>query len=169
MSENPEVRGKRVIPFKTSTFGGYDRSEVDAYLDEVARAGVRDADEIEVLKRRVTDLEGQIVGNIPVETEIARLEDEVARLRAQLEAVRQDEALRVGQTDVDVQELREQLRKLRDEHERTLIETARLQDETAKFQEEAEAARAERDSFQRLTERLSSDEHQAKEDRKSVV
>jgi len=154
--ETPEIRNKRAIPFKTSTFGGYVREEVDAYLEEVGRAAQRDVVEINTLKHRITELEGQVVGHIPTEAEVARLEQEVARLQAQIEALQQDEALRIGQVHREANDLREQLRVQRDEFERTQVDLAKLL-------EEAEVLRTERDSFQRLAERLSSEEQQAKE------
>lgn len=154
-TQAPETPKKAVL-FRTSTFGGYQREEVDAYLDEVARASQRDKDELSLLRQRVTELEGRIIGNIPAETEAQRLEEENARLRAQLEAVTQDDAVRLGQANSDVEILREQLRVQRDELERTQIERA-------KISEELDALRSERDSFQRLAERLSGEEQQAKE------
>jgi chromosome segregation ATPase len=104
----------------------------------------------------VTDLEGQIIGNIPAETEAMRLEEENAKLRAQLEAVTQDDVVRLGQVNSDVEVMREQLRVQRDELERAQIERSKLADEV-------DALRSERDSFQRLAERLSGEEQQAKE------
>lgn len=154
--ENAEIRHKRSVPFKTATFGGYQREEVDAYLDDVARAAQRDQSEIDHLKTRITELEGQVIGNIPVETEVVRLEEEVAKLKAQLEAVRQDDALKNSQVNADTQAMRDQLRIQRDELEKAQIELSKLH-------EEVEGLRSERDSFQRLAERLSSEEHQAKE------
>ncbi len=153
--QTPETP-KRAVQFRTSTFGGYQREEVDAYLDEMARATRREKDELVMLRQRVTELEGRIIGNIPAETEAQRLEEENAKLRAQLEAVTQDDAVRLGQANSDVEVMREQLRVQRDELERAQIERARAV-------EEAEAMRSERDSFQRLAERLSGEEQQAKE------
>lgn len=161
--ETPEIQTKRSVPFKTATFGGYQRDEVDAYLDEVNRAAQRDRNEVDHLKKRITELEGQIIGNIPVETEVVRLEEELgrrdaelARLKAELEAVRQDEKLREGQSHADTQALLDQLRLQRDDLEKAQIEIAKLHEET-------ETLKSERDSFQRLAEKLSTDEHQAKE------
>lgn len=151
MSEEttPDIRTKRAVPFKTSTFGGYVREEVDAYVDEVAKAAERDTFEMSLLKQKITELEGQLVAHIPTEAE-------VTRLQAQVEALQQDEAVRMGQLLSEANELREQLRAQRDELERSQIDLAKLG-------EEIEALRVERDSFQRLAERLSSEEQQAKE------
>lgn len=88
--------------------------------------------------------------------EIAALKRQVEDLRSQLEAGLQDSELKSSQMMRDADEMRQQARVNRDDLERARIELAKANDELDQLREEKE-------SYQRLAERLSSEEVQTRE------
>lgn len=119
-------------PFRTVTFGGYHREDVDGYLADAQRLAKRLEDEIDALK---TQLE---------------------RARAEREAMEQEHALALSQSNAERDDLVTRLRATRDELDRTKIELQRAL-------ERAEQLQAERDNFQRLAERLAAEEQQTRD------
>lgn len=132
MSETPESQSKPRSPFRTVTFGGYNRADVDAYLADMTRAATIERDHLETTKKLNETL------------------------RAQLEADRQERELIAAQQEVRLQEALGLARTLRDDLDRTRLELANAEDSLA-------SVREERDTYQRLAERLSVEEHQTHE------
>ncbi len=88
-------------PFRTQTFGGYSREDVDGFLEMVAIARQRQEDELTAVK------------------------SQLERLTASLEAQEQDQALAVTQSERDSSELRVRMTSMRDELERAKVELAK--------------------------------------------
>jgi len=88
-------------PFRTVTFGGYHREDVDGYLDMVAVARQRQEDELTAAR------------------------SQLGELTAKLEAQEQGQALAVNQSERDASDLRIRMTALRDELERTKVELAK--------------------------------------------
>ncbi len=132
MAETTENLGSVTPPFRSVTFNGYSKEDVNAYMEEVVRTAKRERDEAGALRMKVADLS------------------------ARIEAVQQDSELKTAQLAQELASTRDQLRTQNNELDRAKLEIDRL-DQLSK------SLQAERDSFQKVAEKLSNEEQQAKE------